>query len=203
MLAQGGRLARGRHAPEQENEQNRYEAQEAKSPEGVHVGEQRRLLDQEGVGARHRLARGGDGPEAGREERALSGEEVPVGGLVGGEVPDHQRLVRLGARVTIAVAAEMPMLPPRLRSRLKIPLALPICSFRRVPSATTEIGTKMKPIPRPLRTLAQSSELRAMARLMSPNMKAATARTRLSRTVESGSPTVVKVGAAPPLWLSA
>ena len=45
------------HALEQQHEQNREEAQESELAERVHVGEQRRLLDQRVVDAGHRVLR--------------------------------------------------------------------------------------------------------------------------------------------------
>ncbi len=86
-----------RHSPEQQNEQNAEEAQEPEAAERVHVGEQRRLLDQNVVGAGHRLPRRRHGPQARGEERLLGGEEFAIGGLIRREVPDHEGLVYLWA----------------------------------------------------------------------------------------------------------
>ena len=41
------------------------------------------------------------------------------------------------------------MLPPMLRTRFWMPVALPICSLRNVPMASVVKGTKMKLVPRP------------------------------------------------------
>src|SRR3954467_3422481 len=61
------------------------------------------------------------------------------------------------------------MLPPTLRNRLYKPLALPICSFRRVPNAVVDKGTKTIPEPNPLRIIAHRNDHCEIARFTSPN----------------------------------
>src|SRR5437764_1328563 len=50
----------------------------------------------------------------------------------------------------------MPMLPPMLRIRLKMPAALPICSRLSVPMAAVATGTYMDDAPTPLMMIGQS-----------------------------------------------
>jgi hypothetical protein len=72
-----------RHPPKQQNEQDTEKAQEPEAPERVHVGEQRRLLDQNVVGAGHRLPRRSDGPQSMRgKSQARAYPETIIGILV-------------------------------------------------------------------------------------------------------------------------
>ena len=50
----------------------------------------------------------------------------------------------------------MPILPPRLRIKLKIPLALPIFSLESVPTEMAMRGTMTHPTPNPCKTLGQT-----------------------------------------------
>ena len=62
----------------------------------------------------------------------------------------------------------MPILPPRLRMRLKSPLALPIWSCASVPMLEVASGTKIRLIAIPLRMVGQTMLLMPMLRLMFP-----------------------------------
>ena len=82
----------------------------------------------------------------------------------------------------------MPMLPPRLRIRLKIPVALPSCSSRSVATVSVASGANTSAVPKPLMTAGQITLLGATATLSPPNraleyptaVKPAAIRTRLS-----------------------
>src|SRR5467141_3020709 len=67
------------------------------------------------------------------------------------------------------VTVAMPMLPPRLRIRLKIPVAFPSCSSRSVATVSVASGAKTSAVPKPLMTAGQITLLGATATLSPPS----------------------------------